>query len=84
MFNDEEHWPFKCPNCGNVIQGQVGDMKARNEITCPSCTLHFGTTPRHFYSHWRGPRRRSKSSRKTSNQAAKGLSAISCEPTPDL
>jgi len=37
MLNDEEYSAFKCPNCGNVIQELVGNMKSTNEITCPSC-----------------------------------------------
>ena len=48
MFGDEDHWPFKCPNCGNVIQCLVGDMKATDEIACPACTHHFSYDPEAF------------------------------------
>jgi hypothetical protein len=37
MFQDEDYWPVRCPNCGNVTYRNIGWLKANSSLQCSGC-----------------------------------------------
>lgn len=35
MLNDSDLWPVPCPQCGKVIEEQIGRLKGTVSLSCP-------------------------------------------------
>jgi hypothetical protein len=36
MLNNSDLWPITCPQCGKVIEEQIGRLKGATSLSCPS------------------------------------------------
>jgi hypothetical protein len=41
MYEDEDLWPIKCPECLDEFTEQIGRMKAGQQSRCPGCSLNL-------------------------------------------
>lgn len=41
MYEDDDLWPIKCPECGEEFTEKIGRMKAGEQSRCPRCLLNL-------------------------------------------
>jgi hypothetical protein len=42
MYEDNDLWPIKCPECGEEFTKEVGWLKAHTEVRCPGVLNALG------------------------------------------
>ncbi len=35
MLNDSDLWPVSCPQCGKIVEEQIGRLKGTVSLVCP-------------------------------------------------
>jgi hypothetical protein len=48
MYEDEDTWPFKCPECGEEFTKKIGWLKAQSptiSVKCPGVLNKLGPIP---------------------------------------
>ena len=41
MYEDDDLWPIKCPECLEEFVEKIGRMKAGEKSRCPGCSLNL-------------------------------------------
>jgi hypothetical protein len=45
MYDDDDDWPFKCPDCGEEFTKKIGWLKTQTEVKCPGVLNPLGPIP---------------------------------------
>ncbi len=45
MYEDQDLWPLKCPECGEEFTKEIGWLKAHSEVKCPGILNRIGPIP---------------------------------------
>jgi hypothetical protein len=45
MYEDQDLWPLKCPECGEEFTKEIGWLKAHTTVRCPGVIDPLGPIP---------------------------------------
>jgi hypothetical protein len=56
MYEDDDLWPIKCPECGNEFLEKVSRIKTGERIKCPTVNVPWAFGTHRNNSSWRSLR----------------------------